>query len=200
MPINIPSFIIGYHGCDEDLAEEVLAGKIPLKLSSNKYDWLGGGIYFWENNPHRAYQWAVEHVGKTTANIKKPYAIGAIIDPGHCLDLTETTSLKLIKDTHKFLEQTYTSQGLTLPKNEGVGTADNDLLKRNLDCFVINALHEIRANANLSAFDSIRSPFFEGKRIYDTSGFHEKAHIQICVRKPHSIVGYFRILEKDVFK
>ena len=89
MPINDPFFIIGYHGCDKDLAEDVLSGKISLNISKNQYDWLGSGIYFWENNPHRAYQWAQEHVGKTTANIKNPYAVGAIIDPGYCLDLTE---------------------------------------------------------------------------------------------------------------
>ena len=200
MPINVPSFIIGYHGCDKDLAEDVLSGKISLNISKNQYDWLGSGIYFWENNPHRAYQWAQEHVGKTTANIKNPYAVGAIIDPGYCLDLTESSSVKMIKDTYKVLKDAYESQGLALPKNENVKGGDTDLLKRSLDCFVINALHDMREELNTETpFDSVRSPFLEGQRIYETSGFYEKAHIQICVRKPSSIIGYFRIIEKGVF-
>ena len=26
--------------------------------SDNDYDWLGNGIYFWEEAPARAYEWA----------------------------------------------------------------------------------------------------------------------------------------------
>ena len=200
MPINVPSFIIGYHGCDKDVAEDVLSGKIPLKVSKNQHDWLGSGIYFWENNPRRAYQWAKEHVGKTTANVKNPYAIGAIINPGYCLDLTEASSLEIIKDTYKDLKEVYENQGIDLPKNENVKGGDTDLLKRNLDCFVINALHDTREIINNKIpFDSVRSPFFEGQRLYETSGFYEKAHIQICVRNSSSIIGYFRVIEKGVF-
>lgn len=46
------SFILGYHGCDEAVAEKVLAGE-DFKPSDNDYDWLGSGIYFWEANPQR---------------------------------------------------------------------------------------------------------------------------------------------------
>lgn len=37
--------------------------------------------------------------------------------------------------------------------------------------------------------------FTEGKPLYPGAGFHEKSHIQICVRNPNCIKGYFRILE-----
>lgn len=43
--------VVGYHGCDAVLTDSVLAGKMDLQLSSNPYDWLGGGIYFWEHGP-----------------------------------------------------------------------------------------------------------------------------------------------------
>ncbi|MDP8221189.1 MAG: hypothetical protein P9X26_07575 [Candidatus Stygibacter frigidus] len=50
-----PQIILGFHGCDKDLGEEVLkAEKSILKNSQNTYDWLGSGIYFWENNHLRA--------------------------------------------------------------------------------------------------------------------------------------------------
>jgi hypothetical protein len=34
--------------------------------------------------------------------------------------------------------------------------------------------------------------FIEGLPLYENAGFHEQTHIQICVRKPEQIIGYFR--------
>ncbi len=48
------SVLIGYHGCDRETGERVLAGETELIASTNDYDWLGHGIYFWENDPERA--------------------------------------------------------------------------------------------------------------------------------------------------
>ncbi len=50
--------IIAFHGCDESVRDSVLVGKVDLKASENEYDWLGSGIYFWENNYDRAFQYA----------------------------------------------------------------------------------------------------------------------------------------------
>ena len=45
------NLVIGFHGCDRSVVEKV--------INTNDYDWLGSGIYFWENNEERAWQWAV---------------------------------------------------------------------------------------------------------------------------------------------
>ena len=52
------NLVIGFHGCDQSVVEAVIAGKTELLASTNDYDWLGNGIYFWENNEERAWQWA----------------------------------------------------------------------------------------------------------------------------------------------
>ena len=44
------NLVIGFHGCDQSVVEKVIAGKTELLASTNDYDWLGSGIYFWENN------------------------------------------------------------------------------------------------------------------------------------------------------
>lgn len=44
------NFVLGYHGCDQSVADQVLAGN-PFRKSDNDYDWLGPGTYFWEANP-----------------------------------------------------------------------------------------------------------------------------------------------------
>ena len=55
-----PTLVLGYHGCDRAFGESVLAGKAVLKASKNEWDWLGTGIYFWENSANRALNWAHE--------------------------------------------------------------------------------------------------------------------------------------------
>jgi len=52
-------FVLGYHGCDRLVAEDLLLNK-PFEPSENDYDWLGAGIYFWEANPSRGLAWAKE--------------------------------------------------------------------------------------------------------------------------------------------
>lgn len=43
----------------------------------------------------------------------------------------------------------------------------------------------------IKPYDSIRAAFWEGKELYNTAGFKEKNHIQICIRDPKCIIGYF---------
>ncbi|WP_276752329.1 hypothetical protein [Treponema succinifaciens] len=49
------NLIFGFHGCDETLCDKLVSGQITaLNYSENSYDWLGKGMYFWENDPERA--------------------------------------------------------------------------------------------------------------------------------------------------
>ncbi|GEM69026.1 hypothetical protein SMI01S_26320 [Sphingobacterium mizutaii NBRC 14946 = DSM 11724] len=41
--------VYGFHGCDRSIAEEIINQKLTLKNSENEYDWVGNGMYFWEN-------------------------------------------------------------------------------------------------------------------------------------------------------
>jgi hypothetical protein len=71
-------------------------------------------------------------------------------------------------------------------------------LLRELDCAVINHLHQIRAfdQPPLQPFDSVKGVFLsEGGQIYQGSGFFNKTHIQICIRNPSCIKGVFRVPE-----
>lgn len=89
------SLVLGFHGCDREIGEQILHGAIKhLRKSENRYDWLGHGIYFWKNNPERALQFVkelCEHPRKGMSAIKTPFVLEAVIDPGHCLNLMEST-------------------------------------------------------------------------------------------------------------
>lgn len=85
------SFVLGYHGCSLDTAKDVLLNKSELTDSKNGYDWLGHGIYFWEGDPKRAYEWAESKVKE--GKYERIGVVGAIIDLGNCLDLTTRQDL-----------------------------------------------------------------------------------------------------------
>ncbi len=53
-------YLLGYNGCDKELAKSVAASGRGMKTSQNDHDWLGHGLYFWEDSPKRALQWAKE--------------------------------------------------------------------------------------------------------------------------------------------
>ncbi len=192
-----PSFVLGFHGCDHDVAEAVFAGKSTLLPSNNSYDWLGHGIYFWENDPARAHLFAETAKSRNKSEIKNPCVIGAVIDLGACLNLIESSTLQLLKIGYQTLEFAVKQSGVPMPKNRQTNGDDFDLLLRHLDCAVIETIHEMRKEAGESIFDTVRGVFWEGNDLYPNAGFKEKNHIQICVRNPNCIKGFFRVRERD---
>ena len=187
---NRPNLTIGFHGCDQSLVDKVIAGKENLLASTNDYDWLGSGIYFWENNEERAMEWAVELSKRPGSSVKQPAVIGAIIDLGYCFDLTDTAYLKELKKSYDFALEFSRISGIPMPVNKTLGNS-TDLLLRKLDCYVIQTTHRINREANKRAYDSVRGVFWEGKPLYPNAGFAEKNHIQICICNPNCIKGYF---------
>jgi len=193
-----PGFILGFHGCDESVVRKVLNGEELLKGSVNNYDWLGHGVYFWENSPSRALEFAKYsqmHPGRSQGKITKPAVIGAVINLGFCLDLLDFGNLQLLKRVYQIMRKL--SGSSDFPQNKSVGGL-GDLLFRELDCAVIESLHISREQGNLTPFDSIRGVFSEGEELYPNAGFREKDHIQVCVRNPNCIKGFFMPRKLDV--
>jgi hypothetical protein len=187
-----PSFILGFHGCDRSIGEDVLSGQQTLLKSQNDYDWLGEGIYFWENNPTRALDFATkasQGAKKTTrGKIVDPFIIGAVIDLGRCANLLDSAALDEVKTAHQKLEAASIGSGVPLPIN--VGGADKRV--RRLDCAVIEAMHELRRGESLKEYQTVRAIFQEGGELYGSAGFCAKTHIQIAVRDSSCIKGFFR--------
>jgi len=161
-------------------------GDDHLKPSDHPWDWLGPGIYFWEDNPYRALTYAVDcaqNRQKFAGQIKTPFVIGAIIDPGLCLNLMEPGSIRIVKEAYKILKTEAEISGAPMPSNNGAN--------RSLDCTVIKSIHKLYKGKDRSVYDSVRSPFPEGDPIYDQANFTAGLHIKICVINPSRIKGYF---------
>lgn len=186
------NLIIAFHGCDQSVVDTVITGKQPLTGSENAYDWLGHGIYFWENNYDRALKYAQDlkkNPKKSSKKVTNPAVIGAVIDLGYCLDLLEDKSLQLLKNSYEILKNFHEATGTKLPENKL--QEKNIPMLRYLDCTIINFLNQYQKSNDGHEFDSVRGVFVEGGELYKGSGFNEKNHIQICVRNPNCIKGYF---------
>lgn len=184
--------VLGFHGCDSATAARVLNDpEQHLQASRNDYDWLGEGIYFWEFDPWRALEFAREATEKrhlTKGVINVPSVVGAVIDLGHCCNLLERSALAEVARAHAMLVAFHEFTGEDMPQNRGPERG-----ARFLDRAVIDLMHDLRSRRRLQPYDTVRAAFIEGSPVYPAAGFHAKNHIQIAVRDPACIRGYFRL-------
>lgn len=187
-----PGIVLGFHGCDRETGEALLAGDIEhLEPSENKYDWLGSGIYFWESDPWRARQWAEQAAAKpqmTSKPVTQPYVVGAVVDLGFCFNLLDVDSCAEALNAFDFAQSVYTTSNRQMPENKGPEGA-----LRFRDRLVIETVHVLRRRAREPEYDSVRAAFPEGGHLYDGAGFQARSHIQIAVRNRSCIKGYFRL-------
>lgn len=192
-----PGYLLGFHGCDRKVKERILAGKEHLKPSDKQYDWLGGGIYFWEASPQRALEWAQWMQSRPNSKVTDPCVIGAVIDPGVCCNLHDRASLDELAGAYDLLK----SAGKPIRENENPdGTTSDDLVLRFRDRAVIEFMHAVRSWKNVQEYDTLRCAFTEGKRLFEGAGLREKNHIQIAVRNTACIKGYFRPIPEAMDK
>lgn len=187
---KLPNLVLAFHGCNLDTFKKVIYNNEHLHASDNSYDWLGNGIYFWEQNYERAYSWAKNRYGNDAA------VIGAVIDLGFCLNLTDSASNEVLKTGYELLKLRCRLSKIEMPQNIK-SKISKDILLRNLDCAVIQQIHDYNRQAQIQDFDSVRGIFTEGNPVYDGAAILEKTHIQLCICNPNCIKGYFSPLTKN---
>ncbi len=129
-----PQIVVGFHGCDQSVADSVLKKGKKLTKSENGYDWLGHGTYFWEGDYERALEWAEQ-----SPKVERPAVVGAFIKLGNCVDLLDKHWVKRVKNAHELLLDALEAAGAPLPKNK-VFDSNGDSFLRELDCRVIQYL------------------------------------------------------------
>lgn len=159
-----------------------------LRESRNPYDWLGYGIYFWQNNYERAWEFAQYPPGKP--KLTRPSVLGAVLDLGNCLDLVDKKHLEMVKVAFTYRSSKENEREAPSQKNKPAANS-SDLLLRYLDCSVMEDLHTMQNDFQQTPYDSVRGVFVEGKPVYEGAGIYDKTHVQICIRNPNCVRGYF---------
>ncbi len=196
-----PNLIIGFHGCEASVRDSLLQNLNEIKISQKPFDWLGHGLYFWENNYDRALQWANEKNARGA--IKHPAVIGAVLYLGYCCDFLDKRYIALLTKYFAIMEDRYKKSGKELPTNVDLAhDPHRDKIMRHLDCAAIEFMHaeifeqlqnDIKKNgySDYKIFDTVRGVFTEGGPAFQGAGLFAKSHIQICVRNPNCIQGFF---------
>lgn len=196
-----PNLVIGFHGCDTSVRDQLLCKPDSIIISKEPYNWLGHGMYFWENNYDRAMQWAEEK--KKRGKINVPAVIGAVLFLGYCCDFLDTKYIKMLQSCHQMMVAVNNFAQKNLPHNRDLPhDRHKDKILRELDCATIEFMHrEIMDEAHTDIkekgysdnkiFDSTRGVFTEGGPAFEGAGIFEKSHIQICIRNPNCIKGFF---------
>lgn len=193
--------MLGFHGCDEPIRDQLVLNPNSVKRSQEIFDWLGNGFYVWENNYERALKWARDK--KKRGNLNKPAVLGVVYQLNHCLDFTDSAFIDIVSEYYSLMKADFSFLKKDLPKNKDLPKDQyHDLILRELDCAVIEYMHQKIAekiasdidstgSSDLKHFDTTRGIFTEGVPAFEGAGIQSKNHIQICIRNLNSIKGFF---------
>ncbi|QOW10593.1 hypothetical protein Q73A0000_09515 [Kaistella flava (ex Peng et al. 2021)] len=196
-----PNLMLGFHGCDQAVRDELVNNPDIVKKSQEAFDWLGNGFYIWENNYARALKWAEDKQARGT--LTTPSVVGVIYQLDYCLDFTDSEFIDILADYYDLMKGDLDVAGKSLPQNKNLlKDKYHDLILRELDCAVIEYLHqkideEIKKDtksngySNLKPFETVRGIFTEGGPAFEGAGIQLKNHIQICIRNLNCIKGFF---------
>ncbi len=166
--------VLGHHGTTTERADAIFDS--GFKAKRNEYDWLGHGVYFFENSPTRAMAWANEqHPDSNVCVMAAEIALGR-----NCLDLADPDGVTVLESFFKHYVATFGKEHVAGLKE----TSGN----RQFSCRVINWCCK-RMAENGWDIHVIRSPFEEGDYVFSdpdgklpTALLRKLTHIQLAVR------------------
>lgn len=177
---NRPNLMIGFHGCDESVRDMLVTQPNKIRQSRESHDWLGHGFYVWENNYSRALTWAKDK--QERGAFSAPAVVGLVYQLDYCLDFTDSEFIGMVASYYALLKEDLEKAGQTLPENRDLPKDQNhDLILRNLDCAVIEYLHQqiekkiteekkTKGFSQYRPFDTVRGIFTEGGPAFEGAG------------------------------
>jgi len=157
--------VIGYHGTRLNYVEKIL--RDGFNLSKNEYDWLGDGVYFFQDGYLLAKEWSYK------LHKENGVVMGAKINLESCMDLVDSGWSKFLSAIHDELVNKIKDDN-SVPPYQSKGA-------HRLDRAVINyAVASLEKSGH--KISSVRAPFHEGDPLYPNSALFSKSHVQIVVR------------------
>jgi len=159
--------VYGYHGTSNEKALKILSD--GFFQSDNDYDWLGTGVYFFQDAPVRAMQWAIEQ------HPQNPAVIRSRIRLENCIDLLDTKWIPFLKSAYNSFIEQYHNLDRPLPRQNPSRSKAH-----RLDCAFFNYTTEMLATQGQQV-EAIRAVFVEGQNIFPDSAIFDLAHVQIVI-------------------
>jgi hypothetical protein len=147
-----PLQVYGYHGTSQTKALSILDR--GFRASDNDYDWLGTGIYFFQDAPLRAKQWATEQYPQD------PAVICSRIELDSCIDLFDVSWVPILKDVYNLFIEQYRATNRPLPGQNPFRSKAH-----RLDCAFFNFASKLLLEQG-QIVASTRAVFVEGEQIF----------------------------------
>ena len=159
-----PIKVIGYHGTSSESAAKILTD--GFRASTQDWEWLGRGAYFWQDAPYRAQSWAIERLGRE--GYTGPIAVVAaeILLAGFT-DLLDKQGMGQLKE----IAERYVASNQSL---QNAGKANR------LDCAVFNFATIVLQSKGV-VVNGYRAACVEGLPLTPGSPVHDLSHVQIVV-------------------
>ena len=189
--------VVAYHGCDLDTEQALVTGALKhLTPSNNPYDWLGPGVYFFQDDWRRALMFAqasADHPDRqfTALPIKNPSVVGALLKLSSVLDVSTQEGIDAFRVSYEALKKS----GVALRENKKSKPDDPDVILRGLDRQVFINLHQMLVDEGRPPVDAVRGAFPQGQPVAPTSAIFANSHVQIALRNQSCVLGYFRVPE-----
>ncbi len=182
-----PLDVFGYHGTSQDHASDIMEAN-EFRPSRNVDDWLGHGIYFFQDAPTRAREWSAKRDDEQVVVIKARISLEDCLD---FLDITWEQELhSLVRRFNKQLEKgTYAEE-----RRKQIAGRETF---HPLDCRFMNWLIGILLERIDAPCKSIRAAFQEGDPIFEDAKIFDRSHVQINVLD-QSIIRDLAVCEKEV--
>lgn len=187
--------VVAYHGCDRATEEALISGELSqLTPSDNPYDWLGPGVYFFQDDWRRALMFAQASAERpsrrlTRRPIKNPAVVGAVLRLSVVLDVSTQDGIDAFRAAYQSLK----ASEIKLKQNRASSAEDTDIIVRALDRQVFKFLHQMYEDQGLPPLDAVRGAFPQGEAVAPTSAIFANSHVQIALRNPDCVLGYFRV-------
>jgi hypothetical protein len=148
-------------------------------------------MYFWEQGPARALQFAANEATRNSSKIQDPSVIGAYIFLGNCFDLLDVKHTQTLADVYGEFKKAFRERGLPLPINRKK-RADGTKLFHERDRAVIEYAIAFLERDGEPEIDTVRCAFEEGHCAFPGAEIRQQTHIQIAVRNPDCVLVYFK--------
>lgn len=187
LPFEDPNrTVIGYHGTRRSVALQVVQKLGTLKSSSNRDDWLGAGVYYWEHAPKQAWWWAQRRRKRQKWN-EEPAVVASMIRLGNCWDLLDPTNVRSLKAIHEIFIDDAKATGREVKANANH--------HKYLDCAIFRYAQAMfrEQGVQIDTCRGVYVPTHGNRRVWTRSWIIEQAHIQLCVWNPKCILGTWLI-------